>query len=244
MAKQDEKEYYSRLGREGQLYADGKPFTDVQCGQLLVDIGQIIALLPPPPVRVLDVGCGTGWTSEFLARAGYAVTGMDIAIDMIRAAQRQRTLPNLTFLVGDFENMPFAGNFEAVVSFGALHHCDKLSSALSGCKRALQTNGRLLLMEPGEGHSESETSLKYAKEYGLTERSLPPELLRTTLCSLGYHEVQTFPWLGLFSSALSTTPAHRSWKYRLTAFLTGRRFADSLQWMRLTRKSAVIVARV
>ncbi len=193
MAKQDEKEYYSRLGRDGQLYADGKPFTDVQCGQLLVEHRPDHCPAPSAACASTGCGCGTGWTSEFLSRAGYAVTGMDIAMDMVRAANRQRTLPNLTFLVGDFENMPFAGKFDVVVSFGALHHCDNLTLALSGCKRALQTNGMLLLMEPGEGHSESETSRKYAKEYGLTERSLPPKLLRTTLCSLGYHDVKTFP---------------------------------------------------
>jgi SAM-dependent methyltransferase len=243
MAKQDEKKYYERLGKEGQLHADGKPFTDIDRGQLLIEIGQILALLPPPPARVLDVGCGTGWTSEFLARSGYTVTGIDISLDMIQAARRQRSLQNLTFFVGDFENMPLQKEFDALLSFSSLHHCDNLTLALTGCKKALKRNGILILMEPGEGHSESESSRKCASEFGVTERSLPPKLLRSTLYSLGYSEVQFFPWLGLFSSALSLTPTPKNWKHRLAAILTGRRVAESLQWISLTRKCAVIVAR-
>jgi ubiquinone/menaquinone biosynthesis C-methylase UbiE len=243
MAKQDEKKYYERLGKEGQLHADGKPFTDAERGQLLIEIGQILALLPPPPAKVLDVGCGTGWTSEFLARSGYTVTGIDISVDMVQAAKRRRPHENLAFVVGDFENMPIENGFDAAVCFSSLHHCDNLTAALTGCKRALKPNGILILMEPGEGHSEAESSIKCAHDYGLTERSLPPKLLRSTLYSLGYTEVQAFPWLGQFSSALSLTPPSKNWKYRLTAFLTGRRVADSLQWINLTRKCAVIVAR-
>jgi SAM-dependent methyltransferase len=244
MSKQDEKNYYARLGKEGQCHADGKPFTDAQRGQLLVEIGQIMALLPPPPARVLDVGCGTAWTSEFLARSGYVVTGVDISTDMLSAAGKMRALPNLTFVVGDFENMPVAPRFDAVVSFGSLHHCDNLSLALQGCKRALKSNGMLVLMEPGEGHAEAESSRKFASEYGLTERSLPPKLLESTLRSLGYRDVKVFPWLGLFTSAMSAAPVHQGWKYRLTAMLAGRRLADSLQWVSLTRKHAIIVALV
>ncbi len=199
MSKNDEKHYYGRLGKEGQLHADGKPFSDRSYGQLLIEFGQIASFLPPPPLRILDLGCGTGWTSEFLAKAGYAVLGLDISIDMVRAARRLRSLPSLNFMVGDFEHIPVTSYFDAVVSYGALHHCTHLASALRSCSQALKPNGLLILMEPGEGRAESETSVKYATEYGLTEKSLPPRLLTSTLLTLGYREIRTIPWLSLFS---------------------------------------------
>lgn len=243
MSKEDEKRYYGRLGEPGQRHADGKPFTDAGCGRLLIEFGQILTFLPSPPARILDLGCGTGWTSNFLARVGYAVTGLDISADMIRAAAHLHPHPALTFVVGDFENIPTTSSFNAVVSYGALHHCQSLSSALSGCKRALKEDGLLILMEPGKGHAESETSVKYTSEYGLTERSLPPQLITSTLHKLGYREVQTIPWLSLFSPSMINGFNDRSWKHRLAALITGRRMADVLQWILSSRKTAMVLAR-
>ena len=44
-------------------------------------------LLPAPPCRLLDAGCGTGWTSLFFARHRWEVVGCDIAPDMIAQAE-------------------------------------------------------------------------------------------------------------------------------------------------------------
>ena len=48
----------------------------------------LTALELRPGDRVLDFGCGTGWSSEMLARMGMDVVGMDIspaALEMARA---------------------------------------------------------------------------------------------------------------------------------------------------------------
>lgn len=243
MAKQDEIAYYHRLGEEGQRHSDGKPFTDAECGALLIDMGQALNLLPPPPSKILDVGCGTGWTSEFLSRAGYHVTGLDISPDMIEACRRLRSGQNLDFTVGDFEAISSSGSYDAILSFGSLHHCDDLNAALTSCFRALRTGGILLLLEPGEGHEDSETSREYVANYGLTERSLPPPVLRKNLSSVGFHNIQVFPRLSLFYSSLRMPIPVRSWKFRLIQSLTGERFANVLQSYLSTQKNGVVAAR-
>ena len=80
--------------------------------------------MPPPPARLLDFGCGTGWTSGFFARRGYAVTGVDLAPDMIGLARRTQMAPglDLRFEVGDFDAVPAAESFEIAVFFDSLHH--------------------------------------------------------------------------------------------------------------------------
>ncbi len=243
MSKQKEKSYYSRLPDAGRRHAVGKPYTDPACGTLLMAVGQIIALLPPPPARVLDVGCGTGWTSEFYARAGYKVTGLDISADMLAAAARLRSLPGLSFLAGDFERIPTSPAFDAVISFGALHHAEDLSAALAGCRGALKPGGVLILVEPGKGHAESDTTLRCAAEYGISERSLPPALLRSALRQSGFHGVEVVPWLGLFASVLAVPPERRGWKYRLAARMLGRRMAEALLLRAGTGKCAIVRAR-
>ena len=83
MAKQGEIDYLMRIGEAGARHAAGKPYSDVGCGSYLMQIGCIMSLLPQPPCRLLDAGCGTGWTSVLFARRGYDVVGVDISEDMI-----------------------------------------------------------------------------------------------------------------------------------------------------------------
>ena len=56
------------------------------------------------PVKVLDVGCGAGFFTILLAKAGYHVTGIDLTQEMIVKAQELIRL-----------NGPFEGNAEVTV---------------------------------------------------------------------------------------------------------------------------------
>jgi SAM-dependent methyltransferase len=86
-----------------------------------MDVAQIMSC-PPAPAKILDVGVGNGWTSDFFARAGYEVTALDISSDMIDIA-RQRTCSAL-FMVADYEAGPIGDMFDAAVIYDALHHSD------------------------------------------------------------------------------------------------------------------------
>ena len=64
MAKQDEIEYMDRLSDKMVAHAVDKPFSDSNRGGLLMELGAVLALMPRPPARVLECGCGTGGTSS------------------------------------------------------------------------------------------------------------------------------------------------------------------------------------
>ncbi len=71
-----------------------------------------------PGSRVLEVGCGTGRTSCYLAAQGVQVTGVDIRPGMIEKARlrAEKEQVNVDFLVGDVCMLPFADNsFNAVL---------------------------------------------------------------------------------------------------------------------------------
>src|SRR5689334_17377984 len=87
MPRSGEPTYYDRIGEDGRRHAVGKPFTDDHCGLYLLRAGALFSLLPRPPARVLDCGCGTGWLSYFLARRGYDVVGTDLSEDAIALAR-------------------------------------------------------------------------------------------------------------------------------------------------------------
>ena len=44
-------------------------------------------LLPPPPARALEVGCGEGRVARDLHARGYEVTGLDVAPTLVEAAR-------------------------------------------------------------------------------------------------------------------------------------------------------------
>jgi SAM-dependent methyltransferase len=77
-----------------------------------------------PNMQVLDVACGTGNLSIPAAKAGAAVTGVDISLNLIDQARARATREklNIQFEEGDAENLPVAaGAFDLVVSmFGAM----------------------------------------------------------------------------------------------------------------------------
>jgi SAM-dependent methyltransferase len=77
-----------------------------------------------PGMRVLDVACGTGNVSIPAAKSGAAVTGVDIAPNLLEQAQKRAAAEGLSirFDEGDAEDLPYADReFDIVVTmFGAM----------------------------------------------------------------------------------------------------------------------------
>ena len=80
------------------------------------------------PARALDVGCGTGTTSIYLAERGWDVTGVDFAPNAIRRARRKgRRLTGpgtVIFASADVSHPDFLGqvqSFDLVIDVGCLH---------------------------------------------------------------------------------------------------------------------------
>ena len=95
-----------------------------------------------PGEQVLDVACGTGNLAIPAAKAGGAVTGVDIAPNLVLEARHQARLANLEirFDEGDAESLPYAdGQFDTTVSmFGAMfaYRQDRAASELIRVTRA------------------------------------------------------------------------------------------------------------
>jgi ubiquinone/menaquinone biosynthesis C-methylase UbiE len=199
MPKQGEIDYLKNIGEEGARHALDKPFSDPECAKYLVDLGVLMHALPPPPAKLLDLGCGSGWTSVFFARRGYDVTGQDIASDMIelaRANAARHRLDNLRFVVSDYEEMAFRGEFDCAVFYDSLHHSVDERSAVAAAYRALKPGGVLMAIEPGEGHAQSPGAIEATRKYNVTERDMPPRLIIRAAQAAGFsaHEIIPNPW--------------------------------------------------
>jgi len=196
VAKAGEITYFKEIGQSGMDFTLAKPFSDpANTGSLLHDIAAVFSLLPPPPARILDLGCGSGWTSAFYARAGYEVVGVDIAPEAIEAAKKHfADVPGLTFVAGDYDALPYADEFDAAVFFDSLHHAEDECVALKAAWKALKSKGRLVACEPGVGHSKTAKSIEAMEKYGVNERDMPPKLLRKQLKKVGFGSIKTYAY--------------------------------------------------
>ena len=89
---------------------------------LLAD--DLICLLKiPPDASILDVGCGTGKSTELFAKRGYSVYALDPGIHMLELCKRNlHAYASIRYEIGSFESWSWSGRpFDLIVSGTAFH---------------------------------------------------------------------------------------------------------------------------
>lgn len=102
----------------------------------------LAGVLPPPPARILDAGCGDGALSAWLAGLGYRVTAVD-ADPAAVAVARAAGVPAVHADLARYDDEPF----DAVVMLLSLHHMHPLATVMDRVARLVRPGGRLILDE-------------------------------------------------------------------------------------------------
>ena len=97
--------------------------------------------------KILDVGCGTGQSTNYLKEVGYQPVGYDFSDRYIEHAKKN--YPEIEFRQGAAEKMPFGDNeFSAVVTYNSIEHFDDITGSLSEMNRVLKPGGLLIIQAP------------------------------------------------------------------------------------------------
>jgi ubiquinone/menaquinone biosynthesis C-methylase UbiE len=99
-----------------------------------------------PPGQALDLCCGAGTNTVYLAQKGFTVTGIDISPTALRLAKKQaaKAKAAIGFLNGSFVDLAFADAvFDFVFDMGCFHHVEPedRSRFLVGLHRVLKHGG-------------------------------------------------------------------------------------------------------
>ncbi|MDQ3747292.1 MAG: methyltransferase domain-containing protein, partial [Acidobacteriota bacterium] len=221
-------EYLSRLSEERRHHLRTKPFynlanrpdrykgegMDEDMRRHFCDFANMaVALALPAGSRILDVGCGSGWLSEYFARLGYDVTGIDISPDLVEIARERvarvpygadhETPLRCRFLVHDVEGQPLAEQFDAVVCYDSLHHFEDERAVLKNLAAMTKYGGSLFILEgdrPEEGSENEEELLEVMRNFGTLESPFSRDYLRALLDEFGFAVVGDYVSVnGLFA---------------------------------------------
>ena len=113
-------------------------------------------------LKILDVGCGSGFFSILLAKEGHQVVGTDLTPEMVvnakKLAKEEQVEP--TFLVMDAEKLEFEdASFDMVISRNLTWTLPHAEEAYQEWKRVLKPGGILLNFDANYGNDDcSDTS--------------------------------------------------------------------------------------
>ena len=103
----------------------------------------------PGDARIAEVGCGTGQTSLYLARADRTVVALDLSREALKlgaAAAERYGIERIAFVEADLTRLPLRpGAFDLIYSSGVLHHTPDPRAAFAKIAAAVRPGGMIVI---------------------------------------------------------------------------------------------------
>jgi SAM-dependent methyltransferase/glycosyltransferase involved in cell wall biosynthesis len=210
------KPFYNLANKPRKQVGDGM---DAETHRHFCDFANIaVSLALPAGSRILDVGCGSGWLSEYFARLGYEVKGIDISTDLVELSRERvagvpyaadhETPLRCVFQVHDIELSALAEKFDAVICYDSLHHFEDERKVMCHLAAMVDVGGLLFILEgdrPSTGSETEEELNAVMQEFRTLESPFDHGYLRQLLEESGFAIVGDFVSVnGLFAREIIT----------------------------------------
>jgi ubiquinone/menaquinone biosynthesis C-methylase UbiE len=99
-------------------------------------------------MKVLEVGCGTGYFTQELVRSGADVIAIDVSPELLEIAKANCSAPNVRYEIQNACELSYPDTvFDSVVGSSVLHHLE-IEAALHEIYRVLKVDGSVHFTEP------------------------------------------------------------------------------------------------
>ena len=99
-------------------------------------------------MTVLELGCGTGYFTQELARSGADVVAIDVSPELLEIARSNCSAPNVRYQIENAYALSYPeAVFDSVVGSSVLHHLE-IAAALRNIYRVLKPGGTIYFTEP------------------------------------------------------------------------------------------------
>jgi len=98
---------------------------------------------------IVEIGCGTGRNTEWLATRASSITALDFSEQMLRRARARVTEPHVRFVQHDVRTKwPLADDSaDVIIAMLVLEHVEYLKSVFAEASRVLRPTGELFICE-------------------------------------------------------------------------------------------------
>ena len=120
---------------------------------------------PNPYEKLLDVGCGTGISTEYWDCKRY---GIDPSTKLIEIAKHKNK--NTEYKIAPAENIPYPDNyFDCVTSITAIQNFSNIEKALEEIKRVLKKNKKIMISTLKESKKKQYINKKISEIFAIKE---------------------------------------------------------------------------
>jgi len=148
--------------------------------------------------HILEVGCGTGFVSQYLKKKGYHIDCADIFPQALRFCRLREAGDN--YFQYNLSERIFIEEYDGICAFDILEHIDDDESAIRNIHDALKPGGRVVITVPAGKNlwSAIDQFTEHKRRYSYSELKAKLQNNGFTIIKLSYFMTFLYPFILLF----------------------------------------------